>query len=215
MLKADMHTSSSVPEQYKKHYLDKNAERLGMFQLLREKFDIKNILYPGCFTHITPSFVFPKATYVEMDRRAKRFFSDPMVLEYIKQRKSYPEDPLVSFHFADYASDFSAKEGSFDLLISQYAGFVSKACKKYLRPNGLLLVNNSHGDASMAHLAPSFVLIAVVTHNNEKYKLVENDLQEYFIPKKDTVVTKEYLEKTRKGVGYKKSGSSYIFKYAA
>jgi hypothetical protein len=36
-------------------------------------------------------------------------------------------------------------------------------------------------------------------------------LGEYFVPKKETDITKEYLEKIQKGIGYKKTASSYIF----
>ena len=37
------------------------------------------------------------------------------------------------------------EDRSVDLLISQYAGIISQPCKRYLKPGGYLLVNNSHG----------------------------------------------------------------------
>lgn len=102
---------------------------------------------------------------------------------------------------------------SFDLLISQYAGFVSQCCKKYLKPGGLLVANNSHGDASMASIDKSFEFIGVIYNSNKLYRFTRRNLDKYFIPKKKTVkITKEYLEKTMKGIGYTKTASAYLFK---
>lgn len=56
----------------------------------------------------------------------------------------------------------------YDLLISQYAGFVSKYCKAYLKRDGILIVNDSHGDASMAYLDSEFSLISVVNQQDGK-----------------------------------------------
>ena len=58
-----------------------------------------------------------------------------------------------------YTAGFAEAEKSFDLLISQYAGFVSQHCKKYLKIGGILLVNNSHGDASMAKLDDDYKFV--------------------------------------------------------
>jgi len=99
------------------------------------------------------------------------------------------------------------------LLISQYAGFVSQYCKKYLKPGGLLVANNSHGDASMASLDRSFEFIAVIYYSNKTYRFTTRSLDQYFIPKKKNFkVTKEHLEKSMKGIGYTKTASAYLFK---
>ncbi len=37
-----------------------------------------------------------------------------------------------------------------DLIISQYAGFVGQETKRYLKEGGILLCNDSHGDATLA-----------------------------------------------------------------
>ena len=60
-------------ELYKEHFVDKEFERLELFQLLREKYGAESAIYPGSFVHLTPSFVFPVTTFVEMDKRAKKF----------------------------------------------------------------------------------------------------------------------------------------------
>jgi hypothetical protein len=137
---------------YKKYYVDRDDERLDLFVILAERFNIKSALYPGSFVHITPSIVFPKVVYVDADKRAKSFFNDAAVVDFISKRKIYEDKPIICFHHKDYTEDIGEPIDSFDLLISQYAGFVSQHCKRYLKVSGLLLVNNSHGDASMSSI---------------------------------------------------------------
>ena len=102
-------------------------------------------------------------------------------------------------------------QSQFDLLISQYAGFISRACKDYLKIGGYLLVNNSHGDAGLASIDKDYQLISTVHKARSKYRLTHTSLEEYFIPKKDVVVTEELLFKTRKGVGYTTTAPLYVF----
>ena len=72
---------------YKKHYFDKNDESLDQFLILAKKFNIKSVLYPGSFVHITPSFVFPKVVYVDNSEIAKDFFNDQTIYEFISKKK--------------------------------------------------------------------------------------------------------------------------------
>ena len=109
------------------------------------------------------------------------------------------ENPVEKYHL------------QFDLLISQYAGFISNACKDYLKIGGYLLVNNSHGDAGLASIDEDYNLISTVHKVKGKYQLSDTSLEKYFVPKKDVEVTKELLFKTRKGVGYKKTAPLYVF----
>ena len=52
--------------------------------------------------------------------------------------------------------------GSFDVLVSMYAGFVSEFCTWCLKVGGVLLVSPSHGDAALAALDPRYTLSGVV-----------------------------------------------------
>jgi hypothetical protein len=71
----------------------------------------------------------------------------------------------------------------YDLLISSYAGFVSRAGKDFIRRGGLLLANNSHGDASLAYVdKDDWELIGVVTRG-KKPKVSTQNLEQYMIPK--------------------------------
>jgi hypothetical protein len=197
---------------YKKYYLDNNNENIGQFKILAENFNVKSALYPGSFVHITPSLVFPKVTYIDTDKRAKAFFIDPQVDEYIRKRKLYSGNFSVDFISDDYRkSDLNISEKS-DVLISQYAGFVSKYCTRYLKVGGFLLVNNSHGDAGMASINKRYVLIGVFNRRSQKYTYSDKNLESYFIPKKDMEITEEYLESIGRGIGYTKSATSYLFR---
>ena len=197
---------------YREYFADRDFERLDLFQLLAEQFKVKSALYPGSFVHITPSFVFPKTTYVDTDKRAKQFFQSPEVIDFIEQQKAYPQSAEVSFHPTDYRNVIDEQDKSYDLLISQYAGFVSQHCKRYLRINGILLVNNSHGDASMASIDQDYECIAAILRRKGKHRISEKGLDTYFISKKPIEVTREYLEQTQKGIGYQKTASSYLFR---
>jgi len=131
-----------------KQYQDyeEKMKRAALFKELK-RFPIKKALYPGSYIHISPSFYFPEVVYVDNDRKAKRFFTHQSIFAFIEENRTYSEKSIVRFHGQDYLEEISEEKNSFDLLISQYAGFISQHCKHYLRPQGYLLANNSHGDA--------------------------------------------------------------------
>ncbi len=197
---------------YKEYFVHREYERLDLFQLLAERFGVTSALYPGSFVHITPSLVFPKTTYVDMDKRAKQFFQSMEVLDFVAQNKMYPQRSEMTFHPADYRQALAEPDESYDLLISQYAGFISNHCKRYLKINGVLLANNSHGDASMASIDPDYEFIGAILRDKGKHRISEKELDTYFVPKKPVDVSQEYLEQTQKGIGYRKTASSYLFR---
>jgi hypothetical protein len=203
--------SKSVLDLYQKYFQDRQYERLDLFKIIADKFNVQRTLYAGSFVHITPSFVFSDVVYVDNDKQAKQFFDSPEVLTFINERKIYQQESRISFHFADYRNDFDEPFGTFDLLISQYAGFVGQYCKSYLKIGGFLLANNSHGDAGMAAIDDDYQLKAVFSVRNGKHRISETNLAEYFVPKSQIQVTKEYLEKLQKGIGYKKVAGAYLF----
>ena len=122
--------SKSILNLYQKHFVDKQFERLDLFRILNESFAIRRVLYPGSFVHVTPSFVFADVVYVDTDRRAKPFFEAAEVRDFVAQHKQYSQEAKMTFHATDYREDLPEAEQSFDLLISQYAGFVGQACRR-------------------------------------------------------------------------------------
>lgn len=198
-------------ELYNQYFVEKDFERFDLFQHLAKRYGIERALYPGSFIHVTPSFVYPVVSYVDTDKRAKKFFNDPSIHDFVARKKIYTQDARITFYPMDYRNDIEERDESFGLLISQYSGFVSQSCKRYLGIGGLLLANNSHGDASMASIDDDYELVAVVSRRNGKHRLSEANLDSYFKLKSQTKISKEHLEKIQRGVGYKKSASAYVF----
>ena len=144
-------SSNNQPvETYKKYYINRDYEQIDLWRLIRNQFGISKVIYPGSYIQISPSFIFPYVVYVDSDKNAVKFFQSNALVEMVNERKEYPEDPEIIFHGIDYRNLIEDYHSKFDLLISQYAGFISGVCRPYLRPGGYLLVNNSHGDAGMA-----------------------------------------------------------------
>jgi len=196
---------------YKKYYIDRDYEQVDLFRLLKDSFGIRRVIYPGSYIHISPSFVFPEVVYIDSDKKAIKSFQSGQLLEIIHNRKEYPEDPIVTFHGADFRAMIPTYRAKFDLLISQYAGFISEACKPYLKVGGYLVVNNSHGDAGLASIDTDYQLIATVHRRSGRYRLSNYELNDYFIPKKDITVTKEFLYERKRGIGYTKTAALYLF----
>ncbi|MEM7347839.1 MAG: class I SAM-dependent methyltransferase [Chloroflexota bacterium] len=202
-----------VSDLYHKYFVDRQFERLDLFQQIAKKFGCQRALYPGSFVHVTPSFVFPEVVYVDSDKQAKKFFTQAETVEaFVTQQKLYPDEPQLRFYAADYRKGIDEPDESFDLMISQYAGFVGQDCKRYLKKGGILLVNNSHGDAGVAALDDDYELIATVSFRNEKHRIGETNLAAYFVPKSSKLtVTRAYLIEQGRGIGYQKSATAYLF----
>jgi len=202
---------NKIPNLYSEYYIKKNDERRELFKILKDTFNIKNGLYPGSFVHITPSFFISQMAYVDTDKRCNNFFSDRLTLDYIIRKKTYNESPEIRFHSTDFTNSIKEKAESFDLLISLYSGFISKYCKKYLKKSGVLIVNNSHGDASLAYLDKSFKMIGVTKRRGNYFKISDKDLNTYFKTKTGKPIDVEKIEKTMRGPGFTKIAYAYIF----
>ena len=62
------------------------------------------------------------------------------------------------------------------------------------------------------HVADFFIFFGIIDYQNNNYYLKTENLDKYFIPKKNITVTKELLEKTNRGVRYTKSANFYLFR---
>ena len=203
--------TNAAYQAYKKFYIDRDYEQLDLFRLLRDEFEVSSAIYPGSYIQISPSLIYPHVAYIDADKNAIKYFKTGKLEEIVRERKEYPVEPQIVFHGMDYQKLIEDYRSKFDLLISQYAGFISEPCKPYLRTGGYLLVNNSHADAGMAALDADYRLIAAIHRRNGKYRLSTSSLDEYFSPKKDIAVTRELLLKQQKGIGYSKTAPLYLF----
>jgi hypothetical protein len=208
-------TRQDAAAAYQKFYIDRDYEQVDLFRLLKNHYGIQNAIYPGSYIQISPSFIFPYVVYIDADKKAIQFFKSGSLAELAAERKEYPQDPQIVFHGVDYRQLIEDYRSRFDLLISQYAGFISGVCKPYLKEGGYLLVNNSHGDAGMAYLDEDYHLIAAVHRSKGSYRLSTTSLAQYFIPKNHITVTRELLLERQKGVGYTHSAPLYLFQKTA
>lgn len=207
--------AKSPAQMYREYHVNKSDERLDLFRGLVEHFGVTDALYPGSFVHVTPSFVIPRVVYVDSDRRAQGFYRNLGVMELVDERREYEAKPSIGFHRSDYAEPLDEPDGSFGLLISQYAGFVSRACKRYLKVGGFLVANNSHGDASMARLDPDYHLVAVYRRKSERFTFAFDELETYMIPKTGVQPTLESLEQSMRGPAFTRSVAGYVFEKTA
>ena len=164
---------------YQKYYTDRDYEQVDLFRLLRNKFAISKAIYPGSYIHVSPSFVFENVVYIDSDKNAIQFFQSNELINLARKRKEYDESPKIEFYGINYEDLIEEFHSQFDLLISQYAGFISLACKDYLRIGGYLLVNNSHGDAGLASIDKDYQLISTVHKARGKYRLSQTSLEKY------------------------------------
>jgi len=198
-------------DKYTKSFTNRRYTRLSLFEQLRDRYGIRKALYLGSYIHITPSLVFSEVVYVDSFKKTKKLIESQEASDFITSHKSYQEDARVKYIEEDYTKPLDIAT-DFELLISQYCGFASQAGKKYVKPGGLLLANNSHGDASMAYLDKDFALIAVANNTQDVWHISDHDLDSYFVPKKGKHPTKVEVEQSGRGVDYKKTADDYLFR---
>ena len=74
-----------------------------------------------------------------------------------------------------------------------------------------MVVNNSHSVASMASILANFNLIVVIHKRGNIFRHSTQNLDKYFIPKNDITISEKYLERLKRGIGYIKTASHYVF----
>jgi len=188
------------------------GDRSELFAAIAQVWAPARALYPGCYLDISPSTAIPSVTYVDIDRRAARYFANhELVAAELQGRTRVGIEPAIRFLHADYASALDLTEADFDLLISLYAGPLWDHCARYLKPNGLFLANVSHGDASLAALDRRLDLVAAVHHDGDRYRLDTDTLDSYLIPKKPTAAKPDTIRREGRGIAYTRGAFAYLF----
>ena len=121
-------------------------------------------------------------------------------------------DPHVRFITADYTEPLPLEAESFDLLLSLYAGPVSRHCTGYLRVGGMLLANPSHGDVALASIDPRYQLTGVVRSRDGGYRYASGELETYLVPKTPVEDVAELVGRTGRGIAYTRSAYAYLFR---
>jgi len=196
---------------YKSLYSDLNFERTELFQFIRETYACREVLYPGCSIHITPSLYFPHVVYVDQSQAAAQFFAEEKAVhEFVNRNKSYKQSAYIRFIHQDYSTPLPLMDGSFDLLLALFAGGVSTSCVRYLKTGGILITNNHQGDAVDATRDDRLERKATIRFNKGSYQLEEETLDE----KKYTnrKLSSRYLKQTSHGMVYVENEIYHVFR---
>lgn len=196
-------------------YRESIGDRSGLFAAVADMVPVERALYPGSYVDLSPSTAIASVTYVDTDARAGRFFADDSLVRAELAGRTRPgAGDEVRFLAADYTEPLDVTEGSMDLLISLFTGPMWEHARRYLRPGGWLLANTSHGDASLAALDPSLRLVGVAHHRDGQYRLVEDRLGEYLIPKRSEAADADRIRTTGRGIAYTRGAFAYLFQVA-
>ncbi|PKK94828.1 MAG: hypothetical protein CVV60_04440 [Tenericutes bacterium HGW-Tenericutes-5] len=191
-------------------YSNKIGNRITLYETVSKKYGIKRALYPGSHIDISPSMVIPEVIYIDNFKGSIKFFKNiDEINDYVNKNKKYMENTSVTFYGNDYNEHLDIE--SVDLIISQYAGFVGQATKYLLKDNGILLANDSHGDATLAYFDEDFELIGIVNGKNE---IKTDNLDKYFKLSNSKIVDLEKVLSKMSGPKYKYNAPNYIFKYS-
>lgn len=189
-------------------YRDKTGDRKALYRSVAVNYDITNALYPGSHIDIAPSLVIPKVIYVDNFKGTIKFFKNmDLIKNYVTEHKAYAEPCELIFLDQDYRDALNIEP--VQLVISQYAGFVGQATKRYLKLGGLLLCNDSHGDATLARFDSTFDLVGVMDHD---YQIIDTKLDDYFVLPRGENVNLVKVKEKMKGPKYKLSAENYLFR---
>lgn len=194
-------------ELYRKHYADLRFERGGLFALVKQTFGSNDALYPGCFVHITPSLYIPHVIYVDRHPEAQAFFADlESISQFVERNKHYKRSAYIRFIAEDFNKPLPIPLAGIDLLISIFAAGVARACWQYLRPGGVLLINNLT-EVDTAY----YQLHSAIRYQRGNYRLLEGDHAAQLAARKGTNRVLNYLCQGSQGIQYAESETYFIF----
>jgi len=175
------------------------GDRKELYRNVVDVFGVQRALYPGSHIDIMPSFVIPSVVYMDSYKATIKFFKKlEQIHQFIDTHKTYTENSEIVFIEGDYNLQYSIEP--VDLIISQFAGFVGQATEGYLKEGGILLCNDSHGDATLAYCDPDYEFVGVVDSNN----LIDTEnLEQYLKFARTHDINVEKVRKTMKGQNYK------------
>jgi hypothetical protein len=195
---------------YETQYKALQFERAGLFKAVQEKYQSKDVLYPGSSVHITPSLYFPHVVYVDQSEAAAKFFADErFIAEFVSRNKLYKQSAYVRFIQQDYSTPLPVVEDKFDLVLALFAGGVASSCVRYLKIGGRLLTNNHQHDAMDAVRQDGLKLTAQIRFQKHAYIISEEDLDEDQIPAQKP--DNKYLKQASQGVMYVEQETYYLF----
>ncbi len=190
-----------------KNYVDKIGNRKNIYKIVKDTFDLKSAIYPGSYIDIVPSLILEEVTYIDNFKKANTFFKQKNeIVKYIEENKEYSNPSYINFIYDDYSKVSNIE--MVDLIISQYAGFVGQETKQFLKIGGILLANDSHGDATLAYLDESYQFIATLDNDIINF----DNLEKYFFLSRKRMINLSEVNEKQKGPKYINNAQNYIFK---
>jgi len=190
-----------------KNYVDKIGNRKNIYKIVKDTFDLKSAIYPGSYIDIVPSLILEEVTYIDNFKKANTFFKQKNeIVKYIEENKEYSNPSYINFIYDDYSKVSNIE--MVDLIISQYAGFVGQETKQFLKVGGILLANDSHGDATLAYLDESYQFIATIDNDIINF----DNLEKYFFLSSKRMINLSEVKEKQKGPKYINNAQNYIFK---
>lgn len=172
--------NSKIEKKYKNIYQDIEFERAELFHAINQNLPIKDVLYPGCNIHVTPSFFFQHVIYIDLTDNAASFFAEKeQVKELINKNKTYKPSPYFQFIKQDFTKPLPLKESGFDLLLSLFAGGITSACTKYIKKGGYVLTNNHQNDAKDALNHPLLAPVAILSSSKKGYVFLQATKEDF------------------------------------
>ena len=206
-LRCSVLKNANIIEEYHE-YRDKIGNRTELYRIVAKMYGVESALYPGSHIDIAPSLVIPKVIYVDNFKGAINFFKNlDLIKEYIVQNKGYEKPCDIVFMDQDYTKELNIEP--VDLIISQYAGFVGQATKKHLKTGGILLCNDSHGDATLSKFDYDFEFLGVIGKNN---RIIDTKLEDYFVLPRSKNIDLVKVKEKMKGPKYKLAAENYLFR---
>ncbi len=203
---------SPAAQAFRQYYTEMQMERGGLFATMAREYGGATVLYPGSSFHITPSFYFRHVVYVDRSADAQGFFAaSAEVLRIINERRQHAQAPFVRFLARDFTGALPLQEGSFDLLLSLYAGGIARACQRYLRAGGLLLTNNHEDDAGQAAADAQLRLVAVIEEKNDRYTLRRDGLETYLVARQKVAPDRADVREAMPWPAYTRNADYYVF----
>lgn len=207
--------NNQIAHQYQKLYREMGFERDMLFEAISKKYKCTYALYPGSSVHITPSFYFQHVVYVDKSEMSNTFFGEiDEVINYVNENKKYKQSPYIQFLNEDFTKELAIMTESYDLLIALFADNVIDSCKKYVRPEGLILTNDYHGEGEKILCDPSITLEAIVKRKGKFYEITDYhaDTLENTIKKHKKTGNKKSLIQVNGGFEYKDNEHYLVFR---
>lgn len=197
---------------YIKTYRNMNFERKGLFELLRSRFPIAKVIYPGCSSHITPSFYFQHVAYIDRSEEAKSFFEDEAgVRRLIADNKVYKQSSYFTFSSEDFLDDKETIEYQYDILISLYADDVIVNCLKFVKHGGIVISNNFHDEVIHVLKKKSLELIGTVICKGNRY-IYSEVINTKVNHRNEEKIQKSCMKNTADGVRYFDHEKYYVLR---